>query len=211
MSDDELSIMDAHHHDGADEHDEHDDHETRPRRRPVAPFVVIAVAIVMAGMFVVLAGADPARNREATSYLIGRPAPEAVGVLDDGTPFELARRKGSWVVINFFTSNCVPCQREHPELIEFVDQQRGLGNDGAEFYTIVVADDPSAVEAWFESEGGDWPIVYDTDGRFSVAFGVAQVPETWIIDPNGVVQRRLISEVTADFLGQQLQVFRESM
>ncbi len=182
------------------------------RRAPVAPFVALAVAVVMAGLFVVLASADPGRNREASSFLIGRPAPEAVGQLDDGTPFDLSRRKGSWVVLNFFTSNCVPCQREHPELVEFVDQQRQLDLDGAEFYSIVVDDDRASVEAFFaERGGGDWPIVYDPEGRFSVAFGVAQVPETWIIDPNGVVRTRLISEVTAEFLGQQLQRFREGV
>jgi cytochrome c biogenesis protein CcmG, thiol:disulfide interchange protein DsbE len=183
---------------------------TRSRRTPVAPFIALAVAVVMAGVFVLLANADPTQNREASTYLLGRPAPEAVGELADGSTFELSRRKGSWVVVNFFTSWCVPCKREHPELIEFVAQQRALGNDGAEFYQVVVDDDRAAVEQFFAEEGGgDWPVVYDHDGRFAVAFGVAQVPETWIIDPNGVVQRRLISEVTADFLGQQLQRFRE--
>jgi cytochrome c biogenesis protein CcmG/thiol:disulfide interchange protein DsbE len=181
------------------------------RRNPVAPFVVLAVALVMAGMFVLLAGADPTRNQTASTPLLDRPAPEAVGRFEDGSTFDLSRRKGSWVVVNFFTSTCVPCQREHPELIAFVDQQRGLGLDGAEFYSIVVDDDVSSVRAFFETEGGDWPVVYDTDGRFAVAFGVAQVPETWIIDPNGVVRGRIISQVTAEFLGQQIQRIREGV
>ena len=42
-----------------------------------------------------------------------------------------------------------------------------------------------------------------------MAFGVSQVPETWIIDPSGVVQLRLISKVTADQLNTILQQFRE--
>lgn len=180
-----------------------------PRRRPVAPFLALAVAVVMAGLFVMLAGADPARNQTAATPLLDRPAPEAVGVFDDGRTFDLSRRKGSWVVLNFFTSTCVPCQREHPELVAFVDQQRALGIDGAEFYSIVVDDRPDAVEAFFETYGGDWPVVYDPDGRFAVAFGVAQVPETWIIDPNGVVRGRVISQVTAEFLAQQIQMIRE--
>lgn len=177
----------------------------------VAPLIVAAVAVLMVGLFVMLASADPARNRVAATPLLDRPAPEAVGELADGTPFDLARRKGSWVVVNFFTSTCIPCQREHPELIAFVEQQRALDLNGAEFYTIVVDDDREAVERFFEIEGGDWPIVYDPDGRFAVAFGVAQVPETWIIDPNGFVRGRLISEVTAEFLSQQLQFLREGI
>ena len=57
---------------------------------------------VLAGLFVVLAGAEPNVAETSDSPLIGRPAPEATGTLDDGTPFDLSRRKGSWVVLNFF-------------------------------------------------------------------------------------------------------------
>jgi cytochrome c biogenesis protein CcmG/thiol:disulfide interchange protein DsbE len=181
------------------------------KRRRVAPYAVIVIAVVLAGLFVVLATADPARNKVAATPLLDRPAPLAIGVTAEGKTFDLSQRKGSWVVINFFTSTCVPCQREHPDLIEFVAQQRRLGIAGAEFYTVVVDDTVEAVEKFFAREGGDWPVIYDSDGRFAVAFGVAQVPETWIIDPNGIVRGRLISQVTAEFLGQQIQRIREGI
>lgn len=182
---------------------------SRSGGRRVAPYAVIVVALIMAGLFAMLANANPARNTTAMTPLLERPAPTAIGMTAQGMEFDLAHRKGSWVVINFFTSTCIPCQREHPELIAFVEQQRGLGIQGAEFYTIVVDDTREAVERFFAAEGGDWPIIYDTDGRFAVAFGVAQVPETWIIDPAGIVRGRIISEVTAEFLGQQIQLIRE--
>jgi cytochrome c biogenesis protein CcmG, thiol:disulfide interchange protein DsbE len=113
------------------------------------------------------------------------------------------------VVLNFFTSTCVPCQQEHPELVRFAEQQAALGADGAELYTVVVDDDDVAVERFFDAEGGAWPVVYDDDGAIAVGFGVAKVPETWIIDPDGIVRGRVISRVTADFLGAQLQQLRE--
>ena len=183
---------------------------TTDRRPRVAPFVALAVALVLAGLIVVLAGADAARNETADTPLRNRPAPAASGVYADGSTFDLSRRKGSWVVLNFFTSNCAPCRREHPELVRFVDQQRGLDTDGAELYTIAIGGEPQdVVEAYFAGEGGDWPVVFDDDGRFSVALGVSKVPETWIIDPDGVVRGRVISEVTADFLSNQIQLMRE--
>ncbi|NNE11053.1 MAG: TlpA family protein disulfide reductase, partial [Ilumatobacter sp.] len=141
--------------------------------------------------------------------LLGNPAPPAVGEYADGTPFDLSRRKGSWVVLNFFTHNCVPCIREHPELIQFVDQQRALGADGAEFYSVVRDSTVDEVEAFFEQRGGDWPVVYDTEFEFVNQFGVALVPETWVIDPNGFVRRRIISEVGAEQLSRLLQALRE--
>ncbi len=181
-----------------------------PSRRRVAPWIALAVAVVLTGLFVVLVGADPDGASSARSPLLGRPAPEAVGELDDGTTFDLARRKGSWVVLNFFTADCVPCIQEHPELIAFDEQQRALGADGAELYSVVVNDHRDDIEEFFAERGGDWPVVYSDRDEFSVAFGVAAVPETWIIDPSGVVQLRFISKVTAEQLGVTLQQFREA-
>ncbi len=182
---------------------------TTGRRRRVAPLVVAVVAVLLAGLFFILIAADPSPGESAGSPLLGNPAPPASGEFADGTTFELSRRKGSWVVLNFFTHNCVPCIREHPELIEFVDQQRALGVDGAEFYSVVRDSTQDEVDEFFEARGGDWPIVYDTEYEFVNQFGVALVPETWVIDPNGVVRRRFISEVAADDLSQDVQRMRE--
>jgi cytochrome c biogenesis protein CcmG, thiol:disulfide interchange protein DsbE len=180
------------------------------RTRRVAPFVALAVAVVVAGLFVVLLGSDPPTDESAQTNLMDRPAPDAVGELADGGTFRLSRRKGDWVVLNFFQSSCVPCQREHPELQRFVAQQAARP-DGARFYTVVWDDDRQRVEDFFAREGGDWPLVYDDTGSIATAFGVAKVPETWIIDPGGIVRGRIISEVSAEFLGRQLQLLEERL
>lgn len=176
--------------------------------RRVAPLVVAVIAVVFVALFWVLAQADPERVETSETPLIGQVAPASVGEMADGRPFELSRRKGSWVVLNFFSHNCVPCIREHPELITFHEQQRSLGVEGAELYTIVRDSTQQQVEDFFAERGGDWPVVYDTRYEFVNDFGVALVPETWIIDPNGVVRNRFISEVTAEGLGQLLQQYR---
>jgi len=181
----------------------------RPGRSRIAPWVALAVAVVLVGLFVVLATAGGDDDNTADSHLLGRPAPEATGTLDDGTPFDLARRKGSWVVLNFFTADCVPCIQEHPELVEFAEEQAALGNDGAEFYSVVVNDTVEDVEEFFEENGGDWPKIYSEHGEFPVAFGVSAVPETWIVDPNGIVRVRIISKVTSEDLNVTLQQLRE--
>lgn len=177
-------------------------------RRRIAPLIVAVIAVAMIGFFIVLAGADQG-GESAESYLIGRPAPEATGTLDDGTEFDLSRRKGSWVVLNFFDPTCAPCIQEHPELVRFAEDQESLGLDGAELYSVIYAGEPAAIDAFFAENGGDWPHVYSEHDDFSVAFGVSQVPETWIIDPSGIVQLRLISTVSADQLNSILRGFRE--
>jgi cytochrome c biogenesis protein CcmG, thiol:disulfide interchange protein DsbE len=178
------------------------------RSKRIAPFIALAVAVVIAGLFVVLLGSDPPSDESAETNLMDQPAPEARGELADGTAFQLSRRKGDWVILNFFQSSCIPCQQEHPELEKFVAAQQQQP-DGARFFTIAWADDRNAVESFFAKQGGGWPVVLDTKGSIAVAFGVSKVPETWIIDPEGNVRFRTIAEVTADFLGSQLERLRE--
>lgn len=178
-------------------------------RRRIAPLIVGLIAVIFAGLFVVLLSADGNAGDSAESPLLGRPAPEATGTLGDGTTFDLSRRKGSWVVLSFFDPTCIPCIQEHPELVRFAADQESLGVEGAELYSVITRGEQNEIEAFFTENGGDWPSIYSAADEFPVAFGVAQVPETWIIDPSGVVQLRLISKVTADQLNSILQQFRE--
>ncbi|MDO8392571.1 MAG: TlpA disulfide reductase family protein [Actinomycetota bacterium] len=181
-----------------------------PRKRRVAPYVSLAVALVLGSLFWVLAASKSGTGDTSgvvDSPLIGRAAPPVVGTTAAGDPFDLSRRKGSWVVVNFFNSRCGPCKAEHPQLIEFVAQQASLGADGAELYAIdQPMDTVEEINAFFAERGGDWPVVLDEDGVFSVAFGVAQVPETFIIDPDGIVRVRWagpIDSVTLALLVQE--------
>lgn len=179
------------------------------RRGRVAPFVALAVAIVLAGLFVVLASSDTGGDKQVQSFLLGRPAPSVVSTTLDDQPFDLSRRKGSWVVLNFFDPTCVPCVDEHPELIALAEQQLQI-DGGAELYTIISArGSDESVREFFADNGGGWPVIRDPDGGVSVDFGVAQVPETWIIDPTGVVRRRFAGPVTADAVALELQAMRD--
>jgi len=186
-------------------------------RRRIAPFIALAVALAVGALLIVLAGSSSARDESADTFLLDKPAPPVVSTLlsaEAGAAdlaFDLSRRKGSWVVLNFFDPDCVPCIAEHDELVALDRQQRQLGDAGAELYTIINKGSDAEVRQWFAEKGGDWPKVRDPGGSISVAFGVAQVPETWVIDPNGIVRARLIGEVTAEGMGGLLQQLRETM
>jgi len=110
-------------------------------------------------------------------------------------------------VLNFFNSTCVPCRNEHPELVRFADEQSALA-DGAELFTVVNDDSDEAVTAFFEEKGGTWGKVRDPDGTIAVAFGVAKVPETWVIDPSGFVRLRVAGEVTSSLLSTRIDAMR---
>lgn len=182
----------------------------RRRSRRIAPYVALAVAVVLGALFVVLANSSSDRSDTVTSFAVNQPAPRFQTTTLDGAPFDLSRRKGSWVVLNFFASDCLPCKTEHPELVGFAEQQRSLGSNGAELYTVIKDDSDANVRRWFADNGGDWPVLRDPNGALSVSLGVAQVPETWVIDPQGVIVDRIPTTITAAGLSQLIQRYRDA-
>ena len=176
-------------------------------RKRVAPVIASIVGVIMLGFLWVLVTADPNTSSEADSPLLGQPAPAVSTTTLDGENFVLSYRKGSWVILNFFNSTCVPCIAEHPELVAFADRESRTSNP-AELYTVINDDSDDAVRAFFAKNGGDWQKVRDSDGAISVAFGVAKVPETWIVDPNGYVRLRVAGLITTGLLDEQLGLLK---
>lgn len=106
--------------------------------------VSACVGVVVALLFLVLVVSEPDQDVVAKSPLLGQPAPSVASTTIDGEPFALERRKGSWVVLNFFNSTCVPCINEHDLLVEFAASELANAN-AAELYTIINDDSSDAV------------------------------------------------------------------
>ena len=177
--------------------------ETRNSRKRVAPIIASAVGVLLVAFLWVLVTAEPNTADDADSPLLGEPAPSVVTTTLNDEEFVLANRKGSWVIFNFFNSTCVPCVAEHPELVAF-NERESLAANPAETYTVINDDNDESVRAFFAKNGGDWQKIRDSDGSISVAFGVAKVPETWVIDPNGYVRLRIAGMLTQGLLDDQL-------
>ena len=164
----------------------------RPRRR-TARWIALACAIPLAVFVVVMATRDSATTRTARSPLVGRLAPDLAGPTIDGDAFDLTDYAGKWVVVNFFATWCVPCREEHDDLVRFSTRHRVAGD--AEIVGVVFDDDLDAVREFRADEGGDWPMIVDDTGKIAVDFGVAGVPESYLISPEGVVVTKIVGGI----------------
>ncbi|HEY8546438.1 MAG TPA: TlpA disulfide reductase family protein [Acidimicrobiales bacterium] len=188
-----TDVLDTESPDAPDDVPPDDDAVEAPRRSRLALVVSLVVAVVLVAFIGVLATREPATDRQVDSPLIGRAAPAIEGRTLDGGTFDLDHHLGRWVVVNFFATWCRECRIEHPELA-------GLARDHAEtgdlaVVSVVFDEDPDKARRFFEDNGGDWPVVID-DAGLAADYGVAKVPETYLVAPSGRVVEKLIGGVT---------------
>lgn len=164
-------------------------------KRPIR-LVALGLAVVAIGFTVLLATREPAATRIADSPLLGRTAPEVSGQSVEGRSVRLSAMRGRYVVLNFFATWCIPCQREHPELRDFSDAADGQ----AEVVAVIFDDDPERVKRFFDERGGDWPVLADPSGKVALDYGVRGPPESFLISPDGIVLSRIVGEVTTEGL-----------
>jgi cytochrome c biogenesis protein CcmG/thiol:disulfide interchange protein DsbE len=175
---------------------------SRPRRGHLALFSAVAVGVVVALLVVVLHDSKPATDRVTASPLLGKAAPALSATTLDGQSFDIDSLRGKWVVLNFFATWCVPCRSEHPELRSFQERHAQAGD--ADVVSVVYDDSPAAVREFFQTNGGDWTVVTGDEARISLDYGVSGVPESFLIDPTGVVRYKLVGGVTSTGLDRLL-------
>ena len=160
-----------------------------PQRQRAARFVAVPLAVLLILLVVVLVTRKSAADRADFDPLEGRPAPVIQGTTLDGQPFDLDRYRGEFVVLNFFATWCVPCQIEHPYLLSFAQRHEQAGD--VQLITVVFNDDPQTVKDYFTKNRGSWPVVNGDQGRIALDYSVIKVPDTYIIDPLGIVRGRI--------------------
>lgn len=159
---------------------------------PLAAFLVI-VGILYAGL-----GRDP---REVPSPLVGKPAPPFMlpKLHEDGKKLGPTDMKGQVWLLNVWASWCTACQIEHPLLIELA-REKVVPIVGLNY-----KDKPEEAKAWLGKLGDPYVAsVADRDGRVGIDYGVYGVPETFVIDGEGVIRYKQIGPVTAEVLRKKI-------
>jgi cytochrome c biogenesis protein CcmG, thiol:disulfide interchange protein DsbE len=173
--------------------------------------LLYALPILLLVLFGWLAwrGLAPERNPSALpSALIGQPVPqfELPPLEANGAKLATADVAGHVTVINFFASWCLPCKAEHPLLFE-------LGKDfGVPVYGIAFKDRAADTARYIQEMGSPYAkIGLDESGRTGLDFGLMGVPETFILDKDGVVRYRLAMPLDPDRIQKEIAPLLKSL
>jgi cytochrome c biogenesis protein CcmG/thiol:disulfide interchange protein DsbE len=122
-----------------------------------------------------------------------RPAPDFSLTSFDGQRVRLSDFRGRVVILNFWASWCPPCRIEAPVLQRAADR---LHDREVTVLGIDVWDDISAAAQFLNEVGVTYLNAEDTTREIPVEYGVTGLPETFIINPRGVLVARWIGPIT---------------
>ncbi|WP_149195976.1 TlpA family protein disulfide reductase [Luteimonas suaedae] len=112
----------------------------------------------------------------------------------DGASYDLADRRGKWVVVNFWATWCAPCLKEMPELSALDAMREHIEVVGLAYQEI----EPDEMRAFLEKHPVLYPIaivdVYAPPADFDTPRGL---PMTYLIDPDGRIAKKFLGPVTA--------------
>lgn len=168
------------------------------------------------GLVVFLAVGLQRDPHEIPSPLIGKPAPAFdLATLNEGQRFSPEHFRGKVWLLNVWATWCVSCREEHPALVAFSKAHAvpvvGLGYKEVQSQEEQAAWAPDAQlsfarqreQRYLERNGNPYVLsVLDMDGRVGIAYGVYGVPETYLIDKQGVIRFKHVGPLTPELLQQ---------
>jgi cytochrome c biogenesis protein CcmG/thiol:disulfide interchange protein DsbE len=154
-------------------------------------------------------GLAPDRDpSQLPSALVGKPAPSFdLAPLDPAKPRVTSKDfAGQVTVVNFFASWCLPCKAEHPMLFRLGKE------DHVAIYGIAYKDRPEDTAKYIGEMGSPYKeIGLDQSGRVAIDYGITGVPETFILDRNGVIRYRLPQPIDPDRLAGEITPLVKSL
>lgn len=163
--------------------------------RYLLPLAVFLVLVIFLGIGLTL---DP---RQVPSPFIGKPAPAFTvpQLADPEKALGPESLKGQVYLLNIWASWCVSCREEHPVLLELAKRRI------VPIYGLNYKDERADALAWLQRLGDPYVAsAFDADGRVGIDWGVYGVPETFVVDREGIIRYKATGPVTSEILEKDL-------
>jgi cytochrome c biogenesis protein CcmG/thiol:disulfide interchange protein DsbE len=186
--------------------------------RRISAWVYVPLVLFL-GMVAFLAVGLQRNPQEIPSPLLGRPAPAfELPVVGGGGTFGHAQLKGQLTLVNVWATWCAGCREEHP-LLMALSRQPGLQMVGLNYKEVQASElagqnamgasarqkATERSQAWLQKHGQAFGVnLLDLDGRVGMDWGVYGLPETYLVDRQGVVRFKHAGALTPDVVQHKL-------
>ncbi|MFZ2950061.1 MAG: TlpA disulfide reductase family protein [Desulfuromonadaceae bacterium] len=129
-------------------------------------------------------------NKGAVATEKGSAPDVSVTSLANGSTLKLSDLKGKVVLLNFWATWCPPCREEVPSMMKLNSIMAGKP-----FQMVAISIDEGgkpAIESFFKESGFSLPAYFDESGASAKSYGITGVPESFIIDKQGIIVKKII-------------------
>jgi cytochrome c biogenesis protein CcmG, thiol:disulfide interchange protein DsbE len=157
---------------------------------PLGLFTLIVVVLAF-GIF----NAPKNGSKIIVSPLLGKPAPAFTlpELINVGQQYAGSSLRGGWHLVNVWGTWCGECRAEHDTLLQIKGQGR------VPIVGIDWKDEDASAVAWLAQLGNPYQtVVADRDGRVAIDWGVYGAPESFLVNPEGIVVEKQTGAMTME-------------
>jgi cytochrome c biogenesis protein CcmG, thiol:disulfide interchange protein DsbE len=165
------------------------------------PIAIFALLGVMLGYALVQMNAGEYSPRDIPSPLVGKPLPAFTlpSLADPTKTVTNEDLRGQPYLLNVWASWCVACRTEHGLLVAVARDHQ------VPIVGLNYKDPRDDALKWLQALGDPYRLsIADESGRYGIELGVYGVPETFVIDKDGVIRYKHIGPITAESWSQKL-------
>lgn len=164
------------------------------------PLFLVGAAVI--GGLVYVLGAGFGKDPHAVPFMLtGKAAPDfTLARVDDKSTVTLADVTKKPLILNFWSTWCVPCRSEHP-VLEWGFKKFG---DKIDFVGVIYQDTHENVDELLKRQPALYTQLFDEPGRAAVDYGLAGVPETYFISTDKVIRYKHVGPIGAEKLALEI-------
>ncbi len=159
--------------------------DSKAGKKGFNPGTLIFVAVIVISVVIVVLK----NKRQYEPVVAGKPAIDFFLVDLDGKLRRLDEFKGKVIFLNFWATWCKPCEDEMPSMQMLHET---LKDRPFEIVAVSVdKDDVSVVKEFVKRHNITFTVLHDRKGKIKDAYKTTGVPETFIIDQNGIIAEKI--------------------
>ncbi|GAA0329775.1 redoxin domain-containing protein [Bacillus carboniphilus] len=135
----------------------------------------------------------------------GSPAPDFKLPTIEGEAMRLSDYRGKKVILNFWATWCPPCKAEMPHMQNFYEKNKDKGVEIVAVNLTNLDKGEERIKQFIEDYGLTFTVPLDVEGNIGIEFQAFTIPTSYIIDTNGVIQKKIIGPMDEEMMNNLIK------